>query len=1150
MTGPTSLTGAAIGDYELGEQLGVGGMGTVYHARNRGGEIVAIKIVHPQLLGNPAALDRFLREASIGQRIRHANVVRTLMADSYECDGQTVHALVMEFVEGQTLADMREELGYLPDELCRHVGEEIARALAAIHEVGAIHRDIKPSNVLITPQHEVKVMDLGVAMLVDEAMRLTQTGDFLGSILYAAPEQFDPDATIDGRTDLYALGVVLYELATGRHPFGGTAVVLAPASDREPRDARAVNPNLSPFLDEVIRALLATDPDERPASARVLADLFAAGESAHWFIERDARRHSPNAAARRRLTVPRDTKLYGRETDLAELRTIFGKVEAGRGQMVLLRGEAGIGKTRLVDEFVSAIDKPIHFLFGSYPPGGAATAAGAFASSLLQHFGEQDLEESLRSCLPGLEPIVPAFASLLRGVPLPAGTAALGVDGVRTAFLQVTRSLALQKPTVLFIDDLHCAPETGRSLFATLANAIADDPILLIGAVRPGIHEDWVDTLARTPQAHRLTVDRLGINDLARLLTEAFGSEDLAREYELAIARKSDCNPFFAFEIVRDLRERGEVVRSVDGSWTTSGFLENIRVPASVRELIEHRLRHLTPEEQDLLEIAACCGHRFDPALVTEVAGESLVPALKRFRAIERTHRLIRADGREYVFDHQQVQEALYELLFVQLREQYHAAIGEALEARITSPEGADALRLCHHHFLGGQATRALPHLESALGHLTSQNLHQRRLELTQLALESGALDSEVRVAVLFQRARAARALGDAELDREAAESALGIARGMGNPELESRANAEFASALAQTGKYEEARVRNQEALELARRAGARKQEEAAHVGLGLVAVKTGAMQAAEAHYGQALAIAEELDHPGACLSAHINLGMTLPALGRQDEAREHLERAIGIATEIGDMHRLGIAHSNLGRIHFGRGDLGSALIHARKFREVMRSVGDRRGEVAACIVMCAIWRSMGALEEMARDLDYALRWAERTGDRWMKSYAHMGLAWITDQQGDIAGARETYQRALELRESMNTAEEIADAHAALGDIAARAGESDTASRHFRAALASAKEARGPATILAHCGLAVLGLESAEDAAGTIEQGLETISLNIRIEAYDVLSRTPGGEKYREEAKRWLADLLDQIPPERRAGCRERIRIHRELGSV
>ena len=257
------MIGTQLGPYRLEAELGIGGMGKVYRASSPAGT-VAVKILHPYLLESPGFFKRFMREARIGRAIDHPNVVRTLDVDALTVEGEQHHFLVMECVEGQTLRGLLRELSRVPEELCRHIGREVSAALAAIHAAGAVHRDLKPENVLITRDQVVKVMDLGVARLADEAMRLSQTGVFVGSVLYAAPEQFH-GSEIDARDDWYALGLMLYELSTGEHPLAAAdfASIMTRRLEETPRPAGELNPQLSPYFEEVLRGLLERGRDER-----------------------------------------------------------------------------------------------------------------------------------------------------------------------------------------------------------------------------------------------------------------------------------------------------------------------------------------------------------------------------------------------------------------------------------------------------------------------------------------------------------------------------------------------------------------------------------------------------------------------------------------------------------------------------------------------------------------------------------------------------------------------------------------------------------------------------------------------------------------------------------------------------------------------
>lgn len=151
------MSARRVGPYALLAELGSGGMGTVWRAESADGAVVALKVVHEHVAAMPGFLDRFVREGEAGLRVRHENVVATL--GTGESAGR--HWIALEYVEGQTLRGLREEMGTVPEELCRHVGREMATGLGALHAAGLVHRDVKPENVLITRDHVVKVMDLG-----------------------------------------------------------------------------------------------------------------------------------------------------------------------------------------------------------------------------------------------------------------------------------------------------------------------------------------------------------------------------------------------------------------------------------------------------------------------------------------------------------------------------------------------------------------------------------------------------------------------------------------------------------------------------------------------------------------------------------------------------------------------------------------------------------------------------------------------------------------------------------------------------------------------------------------------------------------------------------------------------------------------------
>jgi len=253
-------------------------------------------------------------------------------------------------------------------------------------------------------------------------------------------------------------------------------------------------------------------------------------------------------------------------------------------------------------------------------------------------------------------------------------------------FVYATRGLARERPTIVLVEGLDFAPAGGLALFAAIAMAVPGHRVLLVGTARPGLPEGWRAELDRQPHAGRIRLARLGPKDLARLLAEALRSESLADELGWQIARKSDGNPYFVLEILRGLREQGLLEQQPDGSFATTRKVREIPCPPSVLELVEARIAELDDEDRNLLEVASCLGFSFDPVIVACALGRSTIPVLQRFASIEKRHRLVRAAGRAMEFDQNQVHEALYGGLLELLREQYHAAVAEAILAKHPGP--------------------------------------------------------------------------------------------------------------------------------------------------------------------------------------------------------------------------------------------------------------------------------------------------------------------------------------------------------------------------------------------------------------------------------------------------------------------------------
>jgi TolB-like protein len=268
------------GRYEILALLGAGGMGSVYRARDTElDEVVALKMLHGELVNEPGMLARFRQEAKLARRVTHRNVARTFDIGEHRGD----KFLTMELVEGESLASLAARRPRLPVADVVRIMREVCAGMAAAHAAGVVHRDLKPDNVLLGTDGRVVVTDFGIAYALAHAGRMTKTlGGVVGTPAYMAPEQVEGARDIDGRADIYAVGVMTYELLTGEPAWHGDTpfTVAAARLVNPPPDPRAILPNLPPALADLIMLCMARKREERVATAEALAEALAQASAA------------------------------------------------------------------------------------------------------------------------------------------------------------------------------------------------------------------------------------------------------------------------------------------------------------------------------------------------------------------------------------------------------------------------------------------------------------------------------------------------------------------------------------------------------------------------------------------------------------------------------------------------------------------------------------------------------------------------------------------------------------------------------------------------------------------------------------------------------------------------------------------------------
>jgi tRNA A-37 threonylcarbamoyl transferase component Bud32 len=276
------VIGETIGSYTILSQLGAGAMGEVYLAEHRHlKRKAAVKLLAREIVGRPDLLERFFLEARATSAIDHPGIVQVF---DCEVDATGRPYIVMEYLDGETLAATLSRRGALPAATAARLGRGMAEALEAAHAKGIVHRDLKPENVFVQahPPDSVKLVDFGIAKLAGDfragQVHQTRNGAMMGTPLYMSPEQCRDSGKIDFRTDLYSLGCVMFEMLTGHPPFTNDALgdLVVAHMTEQPKEASAVNPSVPKALSELTGELLRKDPAQRPANLRAVADRLAA----------------------------------------------------------------------------------------------------------------------------------------------------------------------------------------------------------------------------------------------------------------------------------------------------------------------------------------------------------------------------------------------------------------------------------------------------------------------------------------------------------------------------------------------------------------------------------------------------------------------------------------------------------------------------------------------------------------------------------------------------------------------------------------------------------------------------------------------------------------------------------------------------------
>lgn len=935
-TSPSRLAAGDIldGKYQVLGHLGSGGMGEVYAARRVTlGDTVAIKRLLPNCDSSEDRI-RFLTEARAAAHIQHPNVVRVF---DFGEQGDGSPFMVMEYLSGKDLAEYLTAHAPLPVDRALEIFAGMCAAVEAGHRRGIIHRDLKPANVMLARNDDgseiVKVLDFGLARMISSAEpEITTPGVIIGTCNYMAPEQVTDEAIVPA-TDVWALGVLLYVMVTGQLPFHGKAPIDILTKVRRgtytaPRD---VVPSLPDSVSEAIRAALQQKPGARPQSPEQLARIASAyrggaarststhtmpaldlpdqtgrGQSAEMALSEPTRTSVLEGLSGTIPSLfPRFDCFVGREPHLARLRQEYGSVLSGHGRITVVTGEAGVGKTRLVSEFLRfAHDQDAAVLEGRFfdYQGSRPPALDTFSAMLGHSTG--DLLARARG--PSSGPV----AALV-------GTA----ENQRwRAFAAIGEALAARagaRPLVLALHDLQWAGSLELALIEYLFQVLGPRGTMLVCTSRNVDAGSELGKWLQT-QAHRRTQTSLALgpfddDGVRTWLRAVFGRVALRSQDVRRLTRATGGNPYYLAEVTRHLMTSGTLTASDHGAGWRCAPLDEVEMPESLTNVVRGRIATLPADVRGVLEIAALIGDEFRFDLVQAATGMD-EDALDRMLEDAVRDRWLRdagvGSGNDYRFTNALLRTVLRNEMSGRRRRRGHQKVVTALQSLYPGHSERIAPMLSYHYDAMGEwqeafqwglqaVSSALQRYDNDMAEIAMVRAQQAREYLESSGLPMDAMDEialDTLAGTLYLRvgrlAEAREILTRVTFDERLAERA----------EMRVKAWLELALCENQLGEFAAAASTARRAAAAAAQAGDR----VSHITAGLLVSfalnKLGRSAEVADELGQVLADLNEGDPAYLRSEAYIRYARHQLRAGAWAEAEEHATRAVELARRDGDL--------------------------------------------------------------------------------------------------------------------------------------------------------------------------------------------------------------------------------------------------------
>lgn len=668
-----------IGKYRITGEVGKGSMGVVYRAERDGKEF-AIKVMRDKSL---EASIRFRKEVSAIARLKHPCLVEVF--DIGEDQGEIF--MVMELLHGNSLESKIKSGDLSPTEIIE-VSKDIAAALSEIHRFKMVHRDIKPANALLLNNNRAKLLDLGLIEVKDDRSKETKSRETVGTFHYSPPEQIGAlKRPVDARSDLYALGITMFQMFTGELPFPSNDVselYRSHASVVPPR-IDVIKPSINSVVASIVEKLLKKDPDDRYQTAKSLIEDLSSLENLESALKTSG---SLKLGAKfANFAEVSEVPLFGRERELEEIQNESKGLANGNGSVLLIEGESGLGKSRLAQEAIVVskakgalvLSAKCQIMSESIPLGPFREAIEGLIDRALedQKAGNADLLLFLKKYFStrsgNLRRIVPSVSELTEAPP----SESVDLPALYNEVLDILLAVAQYTRNLLFlVDDIQWMDASSLEVMETLAEKIKSIPLQVIATSRND--QPSLEALAKFKRVLGGNINHVfdlkplelkAVGDLVAYFLSGRTLDDLSIRKLYSVSKGS---PFILGEYVRSLSNSG-ALRLVEGAWQIDEeALSLVNISSDVFKLISNRTKNLDPGLQRFLSLVALIGNTFDYRKMASIFQVSEATAISFVQTAVKENLLDTIDSYTYRFVHDRIRESLLKDLTPEKTKEYH----------------------------------------------------------------------------------------------------------------------------------------------------------------------------------------------------------------------------------------------------------------------------------------------------------------------------------------------------------------------------------------------------------------------------------------------------------------------------------------------